>query len=34
MHPTDVGQASTRELVRPGPIGLAIRVILGGAVIY
>jgi hypothetical protein len=34
MHPTDVGPASTRELARPGPIGLAIRVILGGAVIY
>jgi hypothetical protein len=34
MHPTDVRRDSTRELARPGPIGLTIRVILGAAVIY
>jgi hypothetical protein len=34
MYPTDVGRDSTRELARPGPIGLAIRVILGATVIY
>jgi hypothetical protein len=34
MQPTDVRRDSTRELPRPGPIGLAIRVILGAFFIY
>ncbi|SRR6266545_1861106 len=34
MQATDVRPDSTRELPRPGPIGLAIRVILGAAIIY
>jgi hypothetical protein len=34
MQPIDVRRDSTRELARPGPIGSAIRVILGAALIY
>jgi hypothetical protein len=34
MQSTDVRRDSKRELARPGPIGLTIRVILGAAAIY
>ena len=34
MQPVDVRRDSTRELARPGAIGLAIRVILGASSIY
>ena len=34
MQPTDVKRDPTREFPRPGPIGLAIRVILGAFTIY
>jgi hypothetical protein len=34
MHSTDVRRDSAGELARPGPIGLAIRVIFGAASIY
>jgi hypothetical protein len=34
MQTTDVRPDSTRELPRPGPIGLGIRVILGAAILY
>jgi hypothetical protein len=34
MQPADVRRDSTRELARPGPIGLGIRVILGAAILY
>jgi hypothetical protein len=34
MPPTDVRRDPARELARPGPIGMTIRVILGAALIY